>query len=384
MPDFLDTRDAPILPPTGKNIVLFHPHIPPGALESIADTLGTRWIGQGPKVERFEQRFAEKLGLSHSPVAVGSCTDAMHLAYVLSDLKPGDEVIVPVFTCTATSIPLLYHGIKIRFADVQSNTMNMDPNHVRSLVNERTKAIACVHYGGLPCDLEPLLAIADDCGVPLIEDAAQAVGATYHGQPIGSISDFTAFSFQAIKHITTGDGGMLMLKDSELVAKTKRIRWFGIDREAKQGGTWENDISEIGYKYQMTDIAAAMGLAALDTLDETLALRRSLLARYESGLASVDGIEVVGRGCDDREHAAWLCTVLVEGRRQLEQKLREHAIESGQVHFRNDRYSVFAEFRTDDLPNMDAIEDKYLVLPLHTHMTIEDVDRVCETIRSGW
>jgi perosamine synthetase len=384
MHHFLDTRDAPILPPTGGNIVLFHPHIPEGALESIAETLGTRWIGQGPKVELFEQRFAKTLGSSHSPVAVGSCTDAMHLAYVLCELKAGDEVIVPVFTCTATSIPLLYHGIKIRFADAQTDTMNMDPNHVRSLVSERTKAIVCVHYGGLPCDMDELQAIADEYGIPLIEDAAQAVGSTYHGMPIGGISDFTAFSFQAIKHITTGDGGMLMLKDSSLVAKTKRIRWFGIDREAKQGGTWENDIFEVGYKYQMTDIAAAMGLAGLDTLGETLRLRRSLFARYESKLKGIDGVTMLGTGYSDREHAAWLCTVLVEGRRDLEHKLRENSIESGQVHFRNDRYSVFADFRSDDLPNMDAIEDKYLVLPLHTHMTIEDVDRVCDTIRSGW
>lgn len=384
MPEFLDTRDAPILPPTGENIVLFHPHIPEGALQGIADTLSTRWIGQGPKVERFEQRFAETLGLSHSPVAVGSCTDALHLAYLLCDLQPGDEVIVPVFTCTATNIPLLYHGIKIRFADIQIHSMNIDPSHVRSLVSERTKAIVCVHYGGLPCDIAELQAVADQCGVPLIEDAAQAVGATYRSKPVGSISDFTAFSFQAIKHITTGDGGMLMIKDSSLVAKCKRIRWFGIDREAKQGGTWANDIVEVGYKYQMTDIAAAMGLAGLDTLDQTLGLRRRLFARYAARLKDADGVTLLGAESTDREHAAWLCTVLVEGRRDLERKLRDHAIESGQVHFRNDRYSVFADFRTDELPNMDAIEDRYLVLPLHTHMTIEDVDRVCDTIRSGW
>lgn len=381
---FLDTRDASILPPTGENIVLFHPHIAETAAEGIADTLRTRWIGQGPKVELFEQRFAATLGLSHSPVAVGSCTDALHLAYVLSDLQPGDEVIVPVFTCTATNIPLLYHGIKIRFADAQIDSMNIDPDHVRSLVSEKTKAIVCVHYGGLPCDMDELQAIADECGVPLIEDAAQALGATYHGAPIGSISDFTTFSFQAIKHITTGDGGMLMMKDASLVAKTKRIRWFGIDREAKQGGTWANDIFEVGYKYQMTDIAAAMGLAALETFADVLKLRRSLFARYIERLQSVDGITMIGANYDDREHAAWLCTVLVDRRRDLERKLRDHSIESGQVHFRNDRYSVFADFRSEELPNMDAIEDRYLVLPLHTHMTIADVDRICDTIRSGW
>lgn len=384
MHKFVDTRDEPILPVEGKNIVLFHPHVPESAIDAVADTLRTRWIGQGPKVEAFEQEFAQAIGSDHHPVAVGSCTDAMHLAYVLCNLQPGDEVIVPVFTCTATSIPLLYHGIKIRFADAQLGTMNIDPQHVRSLVNDRTRAIVCVHYGGLPCDMDELRQIASEAGVPLIEDAAQAVGASYKGRPVGSISDFTAFSFQAIKHITTGDGGMLMLRDPNLVAKTKRIRWFGIDREAKQGGTWENDIYEVGYKYQMTDIGAAMGLAALTSLDETLSLRKAILSRYTERLAGIDGIKVVGAEFTDRVHAAWLCTVLVDKRRDLERKLRDAAVESGQVHFRNDRYSVFADFREAELPNMNAMEDRYLVLPLHTQMTVADADRVCDVIHSGW
>ncbi|MCO8121412.1 DegT/DnrJ/EryC1/StrS family aminotransferase [Stieleria sp. TO1_6] len=384
MPKFVDTRDDSILPVDGKNLVLFHPHIPPTAIDEIADTLQTRWIGQGPKVELFETAFRDAIGSTQHPVAVGSCTDAMHLAYLLCDLKPGDEVIVPVFTCTATNIPLLYHGVKIRFADAQPGTLNIDPDHVRTLVTDRTKAIVCVHYGGLPCDMDPLQAIADEIGVPLIEDAAQAVGASYKGRPIGAISDFTAFSFQAIKHITTGDGGMLMIRDPDLVSKSKRIRWFGIDREAKQGGTWENDIREIGYKYQMTDIGAAMGLAALKTLDETLTLRKSILARYVDRLAGMDGIEVVGAHFKDRVHAAWLCTVLVDRRKDLERKLRSKSIESGQVHFRNDRYSVFSDFREAKLPNMDAMEERYLVLPLHTQMSVADADRVCDVIQSGW
>ncbi|MGI9471591.1 MAG: DegT/DnrJ/EryC1/StrS family aminotransferase [Rubripirellula sp.] len=384
MSKFADTRDESILPVEGKNLVLFHPHIPEAAIEGIADTLKTRWIGQGPKVEEFERRFPQAISSDQSAIAVGSCTDALHLSYVLSELKAGDEVIVPVFTCTATNIPLLYHGVKIRFADVQPKTMNMCPDHVRSLVTERTKAIVCVHYGGLPCDMDELQAIASECGIPLIEDAAQAVGAIYKGKPVGGISDFTAFSFQAIKHITTGDGGMLLVRDPNLVAKAKRIRWFGIDREAKQGGTWENDIVEVGYKYQMTDIGAAMGLASLDTLSETLSLRQSLLARYIQRLSDFDGIDIVGAQCDDRVHAAWLCTVLVDNRKELERKLREVAIESGQVHFRNDRYSVFEEYREAALPNMDALEDRYLVLPLHTHMDLADVDRVCDVIHSGW
>lgn len=384
MAKYADTRDMPLLDEQKKNIVLFHPNVPEAAIEGVVETLRTRWIGQGPKVELFEQRFRETLKLRGTSVAVGSCTDAMHLSYVLAGVRPGDEVIVPVFTCTATNIPLLYHGVRIRFADIQPHSLNIDPEHVRRLISDRTKAIVAVHYGGLPCDMDELRSIAADAGIPIIEDAAQALGATYHGTSVGDLSEFTAFSFQAIKHITTGDGGMLVLKNEELVDVTKRIRWFGIDRAAKQGGTWENDICEIGYKYQMTDIAAAMGLAGLDRLDKCLSHRRSLYAEYQSWLDGIPGVTFIGGGYSDREHAAWMCTVAVDNRQRLEKKLREHGIESGQVHFRNDRYSVFAEFRSDDLPNMDAMEERYLVLPLHTHMAIDDVQRVCRVIAAGW
>jgi dTDP-4-amino-4,6-dideoxygalactose transaminase len=150
--------------------------------------------------------------------------------------------------------------------------------------------------------------IADKWRIPIIEDAAYAIGGYNMGNSIGSISEFTIFSFQAIKHITTGDGGMLTLKDSNLKEKAGRIRWFGIDRSAKQMGIWENDIKEIGYKYQMTDIAAGLGLAALDEIDEVIALRKSLLKTYDENLKDVAELDVLGASYNDRKHAAWLCT----------------------------------------------------------------------------
>ena len=368
---------------TGERIVLFHPHIPPTSAARMSETLSTRWIGQGPKVSLFEERFAKRFSGGRPSVAVGSGTDALHLAYVLAGVGEGDEVITPVFTCTATNIPLLYERAIPVFADVQSHTLNIDPAHVEKLITERTKAIVCVHYGGLPCDMRELREIADYRSVPIIEDAAHAVGATYRGVPIGQLSEFTMFSFQAIKHITTGDGGMLVLSDHGLRAKAERIRWFGIDRSAKLQGIWENDIREVGYKYQMTDIAATLGLAALDEYEETLAHRRRLFACYETALQDIPGLRFIGGGYRDREHAAWMCTVSVERRCDLQAKLRDYQIESDQVHYRNDRYSIFGS-RRNNLPNMDAIEDKYLVLPLHTKMKEADVQRICETIRSGW
>jgi dTDP-4-amino-4,6-dideoxygalactose transaminase len=367
--------------------MLFHPHIPNTAVAAVADVLQTRWIGQGPKVDELERRFVRRFGgdeflvRSTEAVAVNSCTSALHLAYILAGIGPGDEVVSPVFTCTATNIPLLYCGATIRFADVQAHTLNIDPQSVSRLMTERTKTVVCVHYGGLPCDMDELQAICKQWGVPLIGDAAQALGAIYHGEEIGHLSNYTCYSFQAIKHITTGDGGMLLVP-LDRKAEADRRRWFGIDRKAKLEGTWANDITEVGYKYQMTDIAAAMAMAAMDSFEETLALRRRLLGEYTAGLRGLEGIEVIGANLTDREHAAWLLTVRTPHRRDLTRRLREAGVECDQVHYRNDRYSIFGG-RRSDLPNMDAVEDEYLVLPLHTHMTEEDVQEICAIIRKG-
>ena len=378
-------KDMSLMHDESDNIVMFYPHVSKLAKKSVMEVLDTRWIGQGPKVKLFEESFSKKFASKLPAIAVGSGTDALHLSYILAGLKSGDEVIAPVFTCTATNIPFLYMGIKILFADIDPDTMNIDINHVAQLMNKNVKAIICVHYGGLPCDMDELQNIADKWSVPIIEDAAHAVGAKYKGSTIGSISDFTMFSFQAIKHITTGDGGMLIIKNKELIDQAERVRWFGIDRNAKQAGIWENDITEIGYKYQMTDIAAAMGIASLQEFDAVSSLRKRLFKVYSDELAGYDRVKIIGNDFDDREHAAWLFTIIVDNRYKLQEKLRDNKIESNQVHFRNDRYSIFKDF-TDgkNFPNMDQIEDKYLVLPLHTMMNENDVRRVCSIIKSGW
>jgi dTDP-4-amino-4,6-dideoxygalactose transaminase len=284
-----------------------------------------------------------------------------------------------VFTCTASNLPALYIGAKPIFADIIPSTLNIDPKHVRKLITSKTKAIVFVDYGGLPAELDELLEISREFNIPLIEDAAHALGATYKKRPIGSISDYTIFSFQAIKHITTGDGGMLMIKDQAKVDEAKRLRWFGIDRNSKFHGIWENNIHEIGFKYQMNDIAAAMGLAALEEFDQTLQIRRNLLQAYMKELADISNVEIVGAPISE-DHAAWLFTVIVPDARELRDYLFTKDIESGQVHFRNDRYTVFGG-RKSKLANMDSVESKYLVLPLHTHMQVDDVIRIAEHIR---
>ncbi len=192
------------------------PYVPEAAIYAVAETLRSRWIGQGPKVEEFERRFSVRLG-GRPCVATGSCTDALHLAYLLAGIGPGDEVIAPLFTCTATNIPLLYCGAKIRFADVAPGSLNVDPVAVARMVTDRTKAIVVVHYGGAPVRLGGLLSRE---AIPVIEDCAQALGSP----DAGRLADFSCFSFQAVKHITTGDGGMLVCP-ARSVDQARRQRW---------------------------------------------------------------------------------------------------------------------------------------------------------------
>jgi perosamine synthetase len=373
-------NDLPLMS-SDEGIVMFYPHVPKNAKAYVCDTLDSRWIGQGPKVEQFETAFRAKLGLPGSCVAVGSGTDALHLSYLLAGIKAGDEVLAPVFTCTATNIPLLYIGADVRFVDADPNTLNISIADLKSKISDRTRAIVCVHYGGLPCDMEAIGVLASQYGIPVIEDAAQALGASYAGAPIGAISDFTIFSFQAVKHLTTGNSGMLTFGNADLEQKARRLRWFGIDRTQKQKGTWENDITEVGYKYEMTDIEAAIGLAGLEELDDTLAYRRSLYRRYVENLRDVSHVKIIDDLDPIKRHAAWLFTISVERRLQCQLKLRSRRIESGQAHFRNDRYSIFG--CSEEFPGMDAIDDNYLILPLHTKMSLADVDLICDVLRKA-
>lgn len=379
-----------------KTIPLMVPYIAPGTVEAVSRTLSTRWVGEGPQVKEFERRFSEQIAGGRPCVAVSSCTASLHLAYLLAGIGPNDELIVPNFTCTAGNEATHYGEAgakyslwsilkqmwsrrswywtaapKLRFCDVAKNSLNMDPTHCRSLINERTKAIVVVNYGGRPVSHDFF-----EMGLPVIEDCAQSLGSD-----AGIRGDFACFSFQAVKAVTTQDGGMLVLPNWDWnVEKVKRLRWFGIDRAAKLAGTWANDIKEVAYKYQMGDMSASMGLCGLDSLDAQITLRRAMRDAYVSNLTNFDGIQVLDQ---DPESACWLCTVLVERREDFKKKLASEGIESDQVHYRNDRYTIFKDFR-GEFPNMDAIDGKYLCIPLHMGMDLGDVERICDVIRSGW
>ncbi|EKE12688.1 MAG: UDP-4-keto-6-deoxy-N-acetylglucosamine 4-aminotransferase [uncultured bacterium] len=375
---------------TNKKIVLFYPHLSKAAKDAARKQMDTRWIGQGPLVDKFELEFEKQISHNHKAIAVNSCTSALHLAYILAGIKDGDEVIGPVFSCSASYAGLLYQRARVVFADINKDNLNLNPDHVEKLLKvrkERVKAIVVVHYGGYLVDMDKIHTIARKWNIPVIEDAAQAIGATYKGKNVGEISQYTAYSFQAIKSLTTGDGGMLTIEDPILEEKAKRIRWFGIDRKAKFEERWKKDIFEVGYKYQMTDIEAAMGLGGLKDLSNVINHSKKLFEAYVKGLEGIPGIRVMNKNVltktDGTNPTYWLCTIEVDNKEALKKKLVEHNIESNETHFRCDRYSIYGG-RVYDCPNMDFLENRYLLLPMHWYVTLEDVDRVCKVIKSGW
>lgn len=358
-------------------IPLFWPHVGSNAIEYVSDTLSTRWIGQAHKVDWLERHFSAVTGHKYC-VAVNSGTAALHLAYVLAGIKDDDEVITPVLTCTASNVPLLWQRAKIVFTDITKDLL-IDPDDIERRITDKTKAIVTVDFGGQPCDYKRIKAIARKHKLPIIEDAAQMVG----GQ-VGDV-DYIAYSFQAIKNVTAGDGGMLVVKRKEDYEKAKRLRWFGIDRELKVKSNWQPfigremtyDVFEVGYRYQMNDITASVALSSIEDLQNIIEKRKRLTDIYGRLLRGIPGVDFIRYLPGS---SFWLFHVLVEDRTAFMEAMREKGIETNISHVRNDIYQVFGGKRLD-LPMMNAIEDHYVCLPLNTHITEEDVRYICETIR---
>ncbi|MDC1033020.1 DegT/DnrJ/EryC1/StrS family aminotransferase [Candidatus Pelagibacter sp.] len=376
--------DFPLLETKKKSYPLFYPYISNKSLKSIVNVLKSRWIGQGPLVDLLEKVFIKKFAKTNQCIAVGSGTDALHLAYILSNLTKNDEVIAPVFTCTATNIPLLYHDIKIKFADIDPETMNISMDHVEKLITKKTKAIIFVNYGGIPCDLKKLNQLKKKHNLILIQDAAQSLGSKFKNKNIAEFADFTIYSFQAIKHITSGDGGILAFKNKKLLEKSRRIRWFGIDRIKKQGGTWENDITEVGYKYQMTDINARLLLDSMQEFPKIISHRKNIFNTYKKLLSNNSNVKILDTVDKSLTNSFWLCTILVKNKRvALQNYLRKYKIETNQVHFRNDRYSIFKKYiKKKSCPNMDKVENNYLVIPMNLRISIKDAEFIAKKINN--
>lgn len=358
--------------------------VSPRAIELATETLRSGWLSEGAKVKAFEAALTSTLGLVN-PSALNSGTSALHLALAVAGVAPGDEVILPAQTFVATGLAILMQGAVPVFADVNPATGNLDPAAFERAVTPKTRAVMPVHWAGLPCDMDEINAAADRRGLAVIEDAAHALGATYKGKPIGAVSRFTAFSFQAIKHLTTGDGGALCCLDPEEHRAARRRRWFGIDREASRPtilGERDHALDELGYKYHMNDLAAAIGLGNLEDFPPRLARRREIARAYRAALGNVPGLRLLADPAD-RESARWLFVVLVERREDFIRALAARGVPASVMHLSIDRYALFGGLRRE-LTGQTEFNKKQVAIPVHDQLTPEDVDRVITAVKEGW
>jgi dTDP-4-amino-4,6-dideoxygalactose transaminase len=373
----------------------FLPFSPPSIgeqeIEEVVDTLRSAWITTGPKACRFEEQFAALLG-APAALAVNSCTAALHLALTALDLKAGDEVITTPLTFAA-SVNVIEH-VRARpvLVDVEPQALTIDPERVAAAIGPRTRALLPVHYAGHPADLDPLRALAERHRLALIEDAAHAVPASYKGRPIGSGSNPVAFSFYATKNLTTAEGGMLT-GDPELVARARILSLHGMNRDAwkryEREGSWYYEITEPGFKYNMTDIAAALGLVQLGRLEAFQRRRREIVAAYHRGLSGLAALETPGARPD--VEPAWHLYVLrlrlealrIDRDRFIEElKTRQigtsvHFIPIHLHPYYRDRYG----WAPGDFPVAWREYQRMLSLPLHPGLTDGDVADVVEAVR---
>jgi perosamine synthetase len=273
--------------PYGRHI------IDEGDIESVATVLRGDWLTTGPMVDQFEEAFATYVGADHA-VAVANGTAALHLSMLAAGIGPGDEVIVTAMTFAASANAARFVGADVVFADVRGDTLTIDPQSVAALVSDRTRAIVAVDYAGIPCDLDDLLALADAHGLLLIEDACHAPGATYRGRRVGSIAHMSTFSFHPVKHLTTGEGGMITTDDPERASRLRQYRNHGIVtdfRQREQLGTWAYDMTDLGFNYRLPDINCALGLSQLGRLDGWVARRQEIARRYAAAFETVAAVQ---------------------------------------------------------------------------------------------
>lgn len=361
-------------------ISLVKPYIAPKEelMPEIERVLYSGYIAEGNAAWGFEDGLKEFLGNPYT-LAVQSGTSALHLALLLLNIGPGDEVISTPMTSEPTNTTIAITGAKVVWADVDPNTGLLDPNSVRSRITEKTKAIMLVHYAGMVCNMDEFNAISEETGVPVIEDAAHALGAKYQGKLIGSNSRFTCFSFQAIKHMTTVDGGAISFKNPEDVAPVRKLRWFGLDKKVSR---LENDITRAGYKYGINNLTGIIGQIQLQHAPEIIERYISNGKFYDNALKNIPGLTLVPY-YDHTEPSYWLYTVKVEDRDSFIRKMESIDVTASPLHHRSDTHSVFADSRCY-LPNMDEWYKKYVHIPCGWWVDGETRERIVDTIKQGW
>jgi dTDP-4-amino-4,6-dideoxygalactose transaminase len=377
----------------GAICVPFHvPSIGEEEIAEVVETLRSGWLTSGPRVARFESAFAGVVGARHA-IAVNSGTAALHLALEAVGVERGDEVIIPTYTFAATGEVVTYLGARPVLVDCRSDTLNIDAATIEPYLTNRTKAIIPVHVAGQPCDMDPILELARGGGLHVIEDAAHALPTTYRGRMVGSIADITAFSFYATKTITTGEGGMITTERDDYAARMKRMSLHGLSGDAWNRytavGRWFYEIEEFGFKYNLTDLAAALGLRQLHRVDEFYQRRRRIAQMYSEAFTDLDSC-TMPHEAPGGTHAWHLYILQLNlpalrvGRNEVVEALRHRGVATS-VHFiplhLHPVYRRTYGYRPGQFPIAETAFTGAISLPIYPRMTDEDVNFVIDAVR---
>jgi dTDP-4-amino-4,6-dideoxygalactose transaminase len=353
---------------------------------AVADAVSSGWWSMGPRVADLEGRFAELSGTRHA-LAVANGTAALHLALLACECGPGDEVVLPALNFVAAANVIRHAGATPRFCDIAApDDLNLDPDDLEAAITPRTNAIVVLHYGGHPCDMERVLAVAARHDITVIEDAAHAPGASLRGRACGSFGAIGCFSFFSNKNLPTGEGGMLVTDDDALAERLRLLRSHGMTTltwDRHRGHAHAYDVVQPGFNYRLDEIRAAIGLVQLARLREGNAARARIVARYREALDGVEGLSVPFAERDDVVSAHHLAVVVLPehaARDAVREKLRERGIQTS-VHYPPiDGFTAYADGPRRPLPRTDSVADRLLTLPLFPHMSDEQVDAVVEAL----
>lgn len=348
------------------------------------------WVAQGPRVAEFEKAFAAAVGTGHA-VAVSSCTAALHLALLVAGVSPGDEVVVPSLSFIATANAVRYVGARPVFADVDETTLNLTPEAVETALTERTRAVILVDQAGVPADLDAARKVCEPRGIAIVEDAACAAGAEYHGRPVGAGAELAAYSFHPRKLLTTGEGGMVVTPDESVAVRLRRLREHGMNvsaalRHAAAKPVIESYL-ETGYNYRMTDIQAAVGLVQLAKLGAMVQRRRELAGRYQRMLSGIPSLKTITDPEYGRTNYQSFWVVLPDdfpvGRDELLQILAGHGISARRGIMAAHAEPAYANAEPCRLPVTERVASSSLILPLFHEMSESEQDTVIDTIKSA-
>jgi dTDP-4-amino-4,6-dideoxygalactose transaminase len=347
-------------------------------MPGLEQILYSGYIAEGEAVADFETKLSALLGNPYC-LTVNSGTAALHIALKLIGAGPGDEVISTALTAEPTNTTIALTGAKVVFADVHINSGLISPESIEENITNNTKAIMIVHYAGMVCDMHRINALSEKYGIPVIEDAAHAFMSRFNGQYIGNNSPYTCFSFQAIKHITTVDGGLLCLKNEAEYNRARKLRWFGLDKKTPR---MESDITEAGFKYHMNNVNATIGLIQLEYLNENVLRYIENGKFFDKHLNNIPGVTLLNY-YPDTEPSYWLYTLKVEKRDDFIKMMAENSVAASPLHLRNDRHSVFNSPK-GKTPNLDAFYESFVHIPCGWWVSTDDRELIVNLIKKGW